>query len=286
MKKYKKYWICCKNKPCNIDFSLCKPHRLKSMLQFCLILLLLPYFSLAQGIKTKGKVRIKATGCVKLYVKGNVALSDSTILEGKADLQITGSSNIKEDRYLPNGRFETCTPQILEGCQILNKIGNTWTISMSNLDMGLVKVQFFNAYGQVIEEKEFYKKTAFWYQYFDVSTFANSAYIVKLSINNKLICSEKVGKIPKTPKKCLLLYPNPAQDFLFFYFENGYQSKRISYQIVDMLGHILLTQKDVPVSDQESTWKIDIRLLTEGNYILRILDTDFLCHQKFVILRQ
>ena len=276
---------CYKNKPCNTDFSLWLLHRLKSMLLF-LCLAFFPLLVLAQGIKTKGKVLIKAKGCVKLYVKGNVTLSDSTILEGQADLQITGNSNIKEDRYLPNGKFETCTPQVLEGCQIFNKIGNTWTISMSNLDMGLVKVQFFNAYGQVIEEKEFYKKTAFWYQYFDVSTFANSAYIVKLSINNKLICSEKVAKIPKKPKKCLLLYPNPAQDFLSFYFENGYQSQKISYQIVDMLGHILLTQKDVPVSDQESTWKIDIRLLTEGNYILRILDTDFLCHQKFVILRQ
>ncbi|HHB78550.1 MAG TPA: T9SS type A sorting domain-containing protein [Saprospiraceae bacterium] len=76
---------------------------------------------------------------------------------------------------------------------------------------------------------------------------------------NGIITSETV--IP--PIENLLVYPNPAQDYI--QFDLPTQSGQVSLELIDLSGRVVLTQK---ITHQEP---IDISFLPKGVYGYRVM---------------
>jgi len=65
------------------------------------------------------------------------------------------------------------------------------------------------------------------------------------------------------------LYPNPAHDKITLQLE-GYKKEHFSFEIVDVLGRVLLTKTQAAEATGKLTTSFDIRKLTKGNYLLRV----------------
>lgn len=273
MKKYKKSWICCKNKFCSIDFILCKTHRIKSMLQLSLLLVFLPVLTWAQVLRTTGNIRIVATNCPKIYLNGRADFASSTVLAGSADFQATGGViNHSETN------FTTCKITTFEGCQIKVYTGSWVHILMSNMEMGKIEVELIDVQGRVISTvRSESKTTPTWGRWVETTDLPATAYVLRVKINDKKYCSENIRNVEKK-LPCMSLFPNPAaEDFLNI--ENlgvEINTDTLSYQIIDIQGRQMQTYHAQLIADQ--TWQIRVSQLRKGLYIIRFRE----CEYKFV----
>jgi hypothetical protein len=64
------------------------------------------------------------------------------------------------------------------------------------------------------------------------------------------------------------VYPNPSSDVLFIATDGLLSGKKLTVQIVDMLGNIARTQQFVAYSKNQ----IDLNGLSAGSYIVRLID--------------
>jgi hypothetical protein len=76
-------------------------------------------------------------------------------------------------------------------------------------------------------------------------------------------------------KNNVTLFPNPAHDELYIRINNGSESGRVTYSIMDPLGRVII--ENVPYSD-----KIDISELKSGIYFIRISDGKNTSSSKFI----
>jgi hypothetical protein len=102
-----------------------------------------------------------------------------------------------------------------------------------------------------------------------VNTFSTANLIVTQGVLQNQ--SDSIANSIKTPTASLqkiLVYPNPAQDIL--YFESDYKTaSKLNYILVDVAGKTIMS-KDVNVSTGSNKQSIDLSTLPKGIYILEI----------------
>lgn len=73
---------------------------------------------------------------------------------------------------------------------------------------------------------------------------------------------------PTAALQKILIYPNPAQDIL--YFESDYKTaSKLNYMLIDIAGKTIIS-KEVNVTSGSSKQDIDLTTLPKGIYVLKI----------------
>lgn len=102
-----------------------------------------------------------------------------------------------------------------------------------------------------------------------VSTSSTSNLIVTQGLlqNQSDSTANSINKPTATLQK-ILVYPNPAEDIL--YFESDYKTaSKLNYMLVDVAGKIIIN-KDMNVSVGTYKQAIDLTTLPKGIYVLKI----------------
>jgi Secretion system C-terminal sorting domain len=247
---------------------------MKNPIIYLFIAVFLPFSVLAQGgIRISGNLKMQASGCVKMYVVGKAEFSDSSQLSGEAELQATKGIEGKNQKYFIN--CVSTSDSCVIGFDIDNRNLDFW---LGKPEIGQVKIEYFTALGQLI--CEFYREKTTHDWFYDLDPYESNylPFVVRLSLNGKVMCSQKTST--RWKNTCMLLHPNPATSELNIRLEDDMQSEEAVFWIVNMQGQVVYNQPSI--KKDKGNWTIDISKLLEGMYVLQIQTEKGICRQKFV----
>ncbi len=96
--------------------------------------------------------------------------------------------------------------------------------------------------------------------------------IVKNSCDSSVLIKSVIintTKIEKIERNNILIYPNPAKDFIYLMNNIGFNNNSIVY-ITDVLGNTILKKYVREINNNGSAYHIDLRHLSKGVYFLKI----------------
>jgi len=120
-----------------------------------------------------------------------------------------------------------------------------------------------------------------WY----VDTNCNSGTVFHTNLKDKFttVCLKEdgVNAIERIANIELIVYPNPAKDFIILsaYTSFNIEGKTATISLYDFTGKLIVTNDEV---EQLSNYKIDIASLSNGLYIVEVKMGDFIKEIKFV----